>query len=122
MLRFLAFASVVTIINGSFSVAGPRILNSDKEQVQFRCLNWAGHMQTNLPEGLNNNSISAIFDVITSEGNLFNCLRINYSVELMMDEAVLNMTARESLTNNNHPEFDYSQFVTGFEGEGSGGR
>jgi len=100
-----------------FTVDGATIRDSDNQAVQFRCLNWAGHISSNLPEGLNNNSDANILDIMASEDDLFNCLRINYSVELMVNEEVKAMTARQSLTNNNHQSdfADLSKFVGGFE-------
>ena len=110
-------ASPITNNPYPFSVEGKYIKDNNNNNKQFRCVNWPMHMESNLPEGLSNNSISNILNnVVDSQGANFNCLRINYSVEVVTDPTVQNMTVRESLENNNHDiEFDLSKFVTGVE-------
>ncbi|CAK7206732.1 hypothetical protein SEUCBS139899_009538 [Sporothrix eucalyptigena] len=55
------------------------ILDSNNERVKLRCLNWAGHMEVNLPEGLHKQPISVIADWIKNQG--FNCVRLTYSID-----------------------------------------
>jgi hypothetical protein len=75
------------------SVVKDQIVDQNGETFQFRCTNWAGHMESNLPEGLQHQPLSHIVDLISSS-SAFNCVRLNYAVELFSKTA---MTARESL-------------------------
>ncbi|KAH9309656.1 hypothetical protein KI387_037567 [Taxus chinensis] len=45
------------------------------------CVNWVGHLQAGLPEGLNQQPISSIATNITSLG--FNCVRLTYSIHML---------------------------------------
>lgn len=40
------------------------ILDSNNARVKLRCINWAGHMEVHLPEGLHKQSISFLADWI----------------------------------------------------------
>ncbi|KAK4242470.1 glycoside hydrolase [Achaetomium macrosporum] len=55
------------------------ILDANNQRVKFRCVNWAGHMETNIPEGLQHQSIDFIVDWIAQQG--FNCVRLTYSID-----------------------------------------
>lgn len=59
------------------------ILDSNNERVKFRCVNWAGHMETKIPEGLQHQSVSTIAAWIASAG--FNCVRLTYSIDLALN-------------------------------------
>ncbi|KIY64332.1 glycoside hydrolase family 5 protein [Cylindrobasidium torrendii FP15055 ss-10] len=54
-------------------------LDADDNRVKFRCINWAGHGETNIPEGLHKQSIDHIADFIKDQG--FNCVRLTYSID-----------------------------------------
>ncbi|ERS96619.1 glucosyll hydrolase family 5 protein/cellulase [Sporothrix schenckii 1099-18] len=55
------------------------ILDSNNNRVKLRCINWAGHMEVNLPEGLHKQPISFLADWIRDQG--FNCVRLTYSID-----------------------------------------
>jgi len=55
------------------------ILDANNQRVKFRCINWAGHMETQVPEGLNKQSIGFLADWIKAQG--FNCVRLTYSID-----------------------------------------
>lgn len=55
------------------------ILDAANQRVKFRCVNWAGHMETNIPEGLNHQPLDAIAAWIAAQG--FNCVRLTYSTD-----------------------------------------
>ncbi|KAL2134184.1 hypothetical protein VTI74DRAFT_805 [Chaetomium olivicolor] len=55
------------------------ILDANNQRVKLRCANWAGHMETNIPEGLQHQSIEHIASWISSQG--FNCVRLTYSTD-----------------------------------------
>ena len=59
------------------------ILDSNNERVKLRCVNWAGHMEANVPEGLHKQPISFIADWIRDQG--FNCVRLTYSIDHALD-------------------------------------
>jgi endoglucanase len=55
------------------------ILDANDARVKFRCVNWAGHLEANVPEGLNKQSIDYITTWIHQQG--FNCVRLTYSID-----------------------------------------
>ncbi|KAI5867944.1 glycoside hydrolase family 5 protein [Durotheca rogersii] len=55
------------------------ILDANGQRVKLRCVNWAGHQETNLPEGLHKQSIEYIAEFIAQQG--FNCVRLTYSID-----------------------------------------
>ncbi|KAI1396119.1 glycoside hydrolase family 5 protein [Hypoxylon fuscum] len=63
------------------------ILDADGQRVKLRCINWAGHQEANLPEGLNKQSIDYIADFISQQG--FNCVRLTYSIDHALNPDVL---------------------------------
>ncbi|KAI1378184.1 glycoside hydrolase family 5 protein [Hypoxylon crocopeplum] len=63
------------------------ILDADGQRVKLRCINWAGHQETNMPEGLNKQSIDYIADFIAQQG--FNCVRLTYSIDHALNPDVL---------------------------------
>lgn len=63
------------------------ILDADGQRVKLRCINWAGHQEANLPEGLNKQSIDYIADFIQQQG--FNCVRLTYSIDHALNPDVL---------------------------------
>ncbi|KAK6949964.1 hypothetical protein Daesc_008287 [Daldinia eschscholtzii] len=63
------------------------ILDADGKRVKLRCVNWAGHQEANLPEGLNKQSIDYIADFIHAQG--FNCVRLTYSIDHALNPDVL---------------------------------
>ena len=55
------------------------ILDANNQRIKFRCVNWAGHQEANVPEGLDKQPIPTIVDWIKSQG--FNCVRLTYSID-----------------------------------------
>lgn len=55
------------------------ILDANNHRVKLRCTNWAGHMETHLPEGLHHKSVDHITSWIAAQG--FNCVRLTYSID-----------------------------------------
>ncbi|OAA58066.1 glycoside hydrolase family 5 protein [Niveomyces insectorum RCEF 264] len=55
------------------------ILDATDTRVKFRCVNWAGHLEVNLPEGLHKQSIATLADWVQAQG--FNCVRLTYSID-----------------------------------------
>ncbi|KAJ2966773.1 hypothetical protein NUW58_g10588 [Xylaria curta] len=55
------------------------ILDDEGKRVKLRCVNWAGHLETNTPEGLNKQSVGYIADFVAAQG--FNCVRLTFSID-----------------------------------------
>jgi hypothetical protein len=70
------------------------ILDSNNQRVKLRCVNWAGHMETNIPEGLQSQSIDYIASWIASNG--FNCVRLTYSTDMALNP---NVRVQDSFNN-----------------------
>jgi endoglucanase len=95
LLVLLAIASVIVPIGGvklPLSVMNDQVVDGNGSVFQFRCANWAGHMESNLPEGLQHQPLQKIVNTLASSG--FNCVRLNYAVEIFSKR---DMTARQSL-------------------------
>ncbi|KAK4226071.1 glycoside hydrolase [Podospora fimiseda] len=58
------------------------ILDAQNNRVKLRCVNWAGHLEPNIPEGLNHKPLDSIVSWIASQG--FNCVRLTYSTDLAL--------------------------------------
>ncbi len=63
--------------------SGRWIVDSNQQRVKFRCINWAGHMEAMVPEGLHKQSIPFLADWIKNQG--FNCVRLTYSIDHALD-------------------------------------
>lgn len=55
------------------------VLDAQGQRVKFRCVNWAAHMEPNIPEGLHKQSMDYLVDWIKRQG--FNCVRLTYSID-----------------------------------------
>ncbi|GAP89182.1 putative cellulase family protein [Rosellinia necatrix] len=63
------------------------ILDAGGNRVKLRCVNWAGHLEVNTPEGLNKQSVDHIADFVAAQG--FNCVRLTYSIDHALNPNVL---------------------------------
>lgn len=81
-------ASVVAIFGAALPALGVNlplktssrwILDADGNRVKLRCVNWAGHLEANTPEGLNKQPVGYIADFVAAQG--FNCVRLTYSID-----------------------------------------
>ena len=73
--------------DGSLHTSGNLILDQNNEPVKFRCVNWAGHMETNIPEGLASQTVDYITTWLAK--NNFNCVRLTYSVDFALNSEIL---------------------------------
>jgi endoglucanase len=62
------------------------IMDSTGARVKFRCINWMGHGEVNIPEGLNKQPVATIADFIADHG--FNCVRLTYSIDHALNPTV----------------------------------
>lgn len=72
-------AAVAQAVELPLSTSSRWILDATGARVKLRCVNWAGHMEANIPEGLHKQSVEAIADTIAAQG--FNCVRLTYSID-----------------------------------------
>lgn len=93
------------------STSGRWILDADGARVKLRCVNWAGHMEAHVPEGLHRQSVDTIAQFIADAG--FNCVRLTYSIDwaLNPDETVADAFANAANLSGT-PE--YQANLTGF--------
>ncbi|KAF2970582.1 hypothetical protein GQX73_g2953 [Xylaria multiplex] len=84
----MKLALAVAILGAALPVLGVKlplktssrwILDADGNRVKLRCVNWAGHLEANTPEGLNKQPVDYIADFVASQG--FNCVRLTYSID-----------------------------------------
>ncbi|PHH77207.1 hypothetical protein CDD80_823 [Ophiocordyceps camponoti-rufipedis] len=68
------------------SVSSRWIVDAGGRRVKLRCINWAGHLEANIPEGLHRQSVEHTADWIASQG--FNCVRLTYSIDMALDSHV----------------------------------
>jgi hypothetical protein len=79
-----------------FSTKDNSIIDAKGTIVQMKCVNWAGHMETLMPEGLQHNSIENIVLLIKKMN--MTCVRLLYSVDVTLSS---NLTAYQSLSRLN---------------------
>jgi endoglucanase len=60
------------------------IMDSANKRFKLRCINWAGHMEANIPEGLSHASADSIARLISDSG--FNCVRLTFSIDLALNQ------------------------------------
>jgi len=79
ILFLLVNTSIAIVLRSS----GRWIIDSSGKRVKLRCLSWAGHMETNIPEGLQHQPVANIAQWIGS--NRFNCVRLTYSIDMALN-------------------------------------
>lgn len=90
----LGGAAVVTAQQLPLHTQSRWIMDSTGTRVKLRCINWSGHGEANIPEGLNKQSIATIAGYIADNG--FNCVRLTYSIDHALDPLV---SVQDSFTN-----------------------
>ncbi|KAF2274256.1 cellulase family protein [Westerdykella ornata] len=58
------------------------ILDSTNKRFKLKCINWAGHMESHIPEGLQHASADSLASIISSSG--FNCVRLTFSIDMAL--------------------------------------
>ena len=58
------------------------IVDSKGDRYKLRCVNWAGHLEANVPEGLQHKPVAYIAEWIAKAG--FNCVRLTYSIDMAL--------------------------------------
>lgn len=62
------------------------ILDSNNQRFKLRCINWAGHMEAHLPEGLQHQPVDTLAKWIADQG--FNCVRLTFSIDMALDQGL----------------------------------
>lgn len=62
------------------------IMDSNNKRFKLKCINWAGHMEAHIPEGLQYQSIENITQIISDSG--FNCVRLTFSIDMALSQDV----------------------------------
>ncbi|KAF2688512.1 glycoside hydrolase family 5 protein [Lentithecium fluviatile CBS 122367] len=62
------------------------ILDSNNKRFKLRCINWAGHMEAHIPEGLQHQPVDAITKLIADSG--FNCVRLTFSIDMALNQGL----------------------------------
>lgn len=79
-----ALASVASAQLEPLHTSSRWILDSTNQRFKFKCINWAGHMEANVPEGLQHASIESIATLISDSG--FNCVRLTFSIDMALNQ------------------------------------
>ncbi|KKA28137.1 hypothetical protein TD95_000974 [Thielaviopsis punctulata] len=58
------------------------IVDNAGNRFKLRCINWAAHLETNIPEGLHRQPLSSIAAWIAAAG--FTCVRLSYSIDMAL--------------------------------------
>ncbi|KAK7704204.1 hypothetical protein SLS57_010587 [Botryosphaeria dothidea] len=78
-LSFLTAQASAEVLHTS----GRWIVDSNNARVKLRCANWAGHMETKIPEGLQAQPVATIASWLADNG--FNCVRLTYSIDMALN-------------------------------------
>ncbi|KAI9825798.1 MAG: hypothetical protein M1832_000738 [Thelocarpon impressellum] len=74
------------LADGPYSTSGRWIVDKTGARQKLRCVNWAGHGEVNIPEGLQHQPIDNITTFIAT--NNFNCVRLTYSTDFALNPDV----------------------------------
>lgn len=116
-MKFACFTALAGFASGILGQTLPLhtssrwILDANNQRVKLRCINWAAHMETNLPEGLHKQSIAYLADWIKAQG--FNCVRLTFSIEHALNPHV---NVSEAFTSAAAPQRVSIEAMTGIYG------
>ncbi|TEB26467.1 glycosyl hydrolase family 5 protein/cellulase [Coprinellus micaceus] len=85
LLPHLVFLLLLHTVNAIvLRSSGRWILDaSTGQRVKLRCASWAGHMEANIPEGLQHQPASTIAQWLSA--NRFNCVRLTFSIDMALN-------------------------------------
>lgn len=72
------------------------VKEADGERTKLACVNWAGHLETMVPEGLNRQPLQRLGLAVKGMG--FNCVRLTFATYMFTDPTLSNLTVAESFT------------------------
>lgn len=83
-LRVALFLFFWTVASATVLHTSSRwILDESNQRVKLRCVNWAGHLEVSIPEGLQYQPVANIANWIGSNG--FNCVRLTFSIDTALN-------------------------------------
>lgn len=100
LLALLYLCSMMEFTVGSDGFASPLytdsrwIVDRNGNRVKLACVNWPGHLQPVLAEGLHKQPVDAIVNRVKLMG--FNCVRFTWPTELAINNTLASTTVRES--------------------------
>ncbi|MBE3044616.1 cellulase family glycosylhydrolase [Candidatus Bathyarchaeota archaeon] len=62
------------------------VVDANGHRLKLRCINWAAHLEPNIPEGLHKRSAPSLASWIVSNG--FNCVRLTYSTDMALNPSL----------------------------------
>lgn len=80
LLQVLTIAEAATLSQLPLSTHSRFVVDRFGARVKLSCVNWVGHMEAGIPEGLS--KISAGRIAATIRGSGFNCVRLTYATWL----------------------------------------
>lgn len=81
------------------STASKWIIDQTGTRVKLACVNWAGHMEAGIPEGLSHNTADAIAKLVATNG--FNCVRLTSSTWLWTNDTYGTTTVLQTFSSLN---------------------
>ncbi|KAF2121229.1 glycoside hydrolase family 5 protein [Lophiotrema nucula] len=83
LATLLAFSATAAAQLEPLHTSSRWILDSSNRRFKLRCINWAGHMEASIPEGLQHASLDSITKLIADSG--FNCVRLTFSIDMALN-------------------------------------
>ncbi|KAI0024899.1 glycoside hydrolase family 5 protein [Xylariomycetidae sp. FL0641] len=79
LLAGLLAAGAHAAVSLPLSTSSRWIVDAAGARVKLRCVNWAGHLETQIPEGLNKRAVGDVAAFVAAQG--FNCVRLTYAID-----------------------------------------
>ncbi|EHA50849.1 hypothetical protein MCOR27_010900 [Pyricularia oryzae] len=86
----LGFATVATALDAPplpLKASSRWIVNAENKRVKLKCINWGGHMEVNIPEGLHKQPVDFLAEWVANAG--FNCVRLTYSTDMALNPGLM---------------------------------
>ncbi|KAH7315744.1 hypothetical protein KP509_21G063600 [Ceratopteris richardii] len=69
------------------------VKEADGQRIKLACVNWAGHLETMLPEGLNRQPLNRLAYHVNGMG--FNCVRLTFATYMLTNATIYNRTVAQ---------------------------
>ena len=94
VLQVVAIAVSAWELRPPFSTSSRWVVDRLGVRVKLSCVNWAGHLEVGIPEGLSKNTAPRIINLIQANG--FNCVRLTSSTWLWANNTYGAQTVSQS--------------------------
>ena len=98
------FQNALADVAYPLSASSRWIVDKNGDRFKLRCVNWAGHLEPGIPEGLSKQPVDKIASWIASNG--FNCVRLTYSVDMALSPDVSVSDSFEQAANSSGTNTD----------------